>query len=118
MPHLRRAVAAQDPAARPLPLRLLPDPLSADGLLPVLRRALDHHANEQRGPPLVRAMRRVDAQGPIAAPSREREPLLGAAELIRSRRVEPSILSADYAQLADQLAIVLDAGARVIHVDV
>jgi ribulose-phosphate 3-epimerase len=46
---------------------------------------------------------------------------LGAAkakELIRSRRVEPSILSADYARLGEQLATVLDAGARAIHVDV
>jgi ribulose-phosphate 3-epimerase len=43
---------------------------------------------------------------------------LGAAELIRSRRVEPSILSADYARLGEQVATVLDAGARAVHVDV
>jgi ribulose-phosphate 3-epimerase len=35
-----------------------------------------------------------------------------------SRRVAPSILSADFARLAEQVALVLDAGARVIHVDV
>ena len=34
------------------------------------------------------------------------------------RRIAPSILSADFARLGDQVAEVLDAGARVIHVDV
>ena len=34
------------------------------------------------------------------------------------RRVAPSILSADFAQLGSQVAEVMDAGARVIHVDV
>jgi ribulose-phosphate 3-epimerase len=34
------------------------------------------------------------------------------------RRVAPSILSADYSRLGAQVAEVLDAGARVIHVDV
>jgi ribulose-phosphate 3-epimerase len=43
---------------------------------------------------------------------------LSAAALISSRRVEPSILAADYARLGEQLATVLDAGARAIHVDV
>src|SRR5688572_27699506 len=38
--------------------------------------------------------------------------------LISSKRVEPSILAADYARLGEQLATVLDAGARAIHVDV
>jgi ribulose-phosphate 3-epimerase len=32
--------------------------------------------------------------------------------------VAPSILSADFARLADQVALVMDAGARVIHCDV
>jgi ribulose-phosphate 3-epimerase len=40
------------------------------------------------------------------------------AELIKKRCVEPSILSADYGQLGAQLETVLQAGARVIHVDV
>ncbi len=39
-------------------------------------------------------------------------------ELIKTRRVEPSILAADYARLGEQVAAVMDAGARVIHVDV
>src|SRR3954468_574737 len=34
------------------------------------------------------------------------------------RGVAPSILSADYARLGEQVATVLDAGARAIHVDV
>ena len=33
-------------------------------------------------------------------------------------RVAPSILSADFARLGTQVSEVLDAGARVIHVDV
>jgi ribulose-phosphate 3-epimerase len=39
-------------------------------------------------------------------------------ELIRTKRVEPSILSADYSRLGEQVATVMDAGARMIHVDV
>ena len=34
------------------------------------------------------------------------------------RRIAPSILSADFARLGDRVAEVLEAGARVIHVDV
>src|SRR5438874_1396671 len=39
-------------------------------------------------------------------------------QLLREPRVAPSILSADFAHLADQVQAVLDAGARVIHCDV
>ena len=39
-------------------------------------------------------------------------------DLLRSARVAPSILSADFARLGEQIAAVMDAGARVIHVDV
>jgi ribulose-phosphate 3-epimerase len=39
-------------------------------------------------------------------------------DLLGSVRVAPSILSADFARLGVQVAEVLDAGARVIHVDV
>ncbi len=39
-------------------------------------------------------------------------------DLIRDRRIAPSILSADFARLGSQVAEVMDAGARVIHVDV
>ncbi len=41
-----------------------------------------------------------------------------AGELLRGVRVAPSILSADFARLREQVGEVLDAGARVIHVDV
>lgn len=41
-----------------------------------------------------------------------------AQQLMRERRVAPSILSADFARLGSQVQEVLDAGARVIHVDV
>src|SRR5690348_1420304 len=40
------------------------------------------------------------------------------APLPSGRRVAPSILSADFARLGAQVGEVLDAGARVIHVDV
>lgn len=40
------------------------------------------------------------------------------AGLPPGRRVAPSILSADFARLGEQVDEVLDAGARVIHVDV
>jgi ribulose-phosphate 3-epimerase len=39
-------------------------------------------------------------------------------EIIASPRVAPSILSADFSRLGSQVTEVLDAGARVIHVDV
>jgi ribulose-phosphate 3-epimerase len=39
-------------------------------------------------------------------------------ELPHDIRVAPSILSADFARLGDQVADVMDAGAHVIHVDV
>jgi ribulose-phosphate 3-epimerase len=41
-----------------------------------------------------------------------------ARGLPAGRRVAPSILSADFANLGSQVAEVMDAGARVIHVDV
>jgi ribulose-phosphate 3-epimerase len=41
-----------------------------------------------------------------------------ATEYPDGRRVAPSILSADFSRLGDQLETVMDAGARVIHVDV
>ena len=41
-----------------------------------------------------------------------------AGELPAGRRVVPSILSADFAPLGDHVREVMDAGARVIHVDV
>src|SRR5215212_1870478 len=40
------------------------------------------------------------------------------AEAMSELRVAPSILSADFSRLGEQVATVMDAGARVIHVDV
>ena len=40
------------------------------------------------------------------------------AGIMNELRVAPSILSADFARLGEQVAAVMDAGARVIHVDV
>ncbi len=40
------------------------------------------------------------------------------SDILTSVRVVPSILSADFSQLREQVQEVLDAGARVIHVDV
>ena len=40
------------------------------------------------------------------------------ADLLRARRVAPSILAADYSRLGAQVEEVMGAGARVIHVDV
>jgi ribulose-phosphate 3-epimerase len=40
------------------------------------------------------------------------------ARLLQDVRVAPSILAADFARLGDQVEAVMDAGARVIHVDV
>jgi len=39
-------------------------------------------------------------------------------QLLEAPRVAPSILSADFAKLGSQVAEVMDAGAKVIHVDI
>ena len=41
-----------------------------------------------------------------------------AHDLLKDVRVAPSILASDFARLGDQVEAVMDAGARVIHVDV
>jgi ribulose-phosphate 3-epimerase len=41
-----------------------------------------------------------------------------SAEILHDVRVAPSILAADFARLGEQVDEVMDAGARVIHVDV
>jgi len=41
-----------------------------------------------------------------------------AADMLKDRRVAPSILASDFSRLGEQVDAVLDAGARVIHVDV
>ncbi len=54
-------------------------------------------------------LRRLDAEGGV----NER-----MGELMAAPRVAPSILSADFARLGAAVEEVLDAGARVIHVDI
>ncbi len=39
-------------------------------------------------------------------------------DLLSTPQVAPSILSADFGRLGEQVATVMEAGARVIHVDV
>ena len=43
---------------------------------------------------------------------------MSSRELLASPRVAPSILSADFARLGEQVEAVMGSGARVIHVDV
>jgi ribulose-phosphate 3-epimerase len=66
-----------------------------------MRGTLDDRADVEHRDHALRALRLVDA----------------AADMSHVR-VVPSILSADFAQLADQVRLVTDAGARVVHVDV
>ncbi len=51
-------------------------------------------------------------------PDRPGSPPEATLRLLREPRVAPSILSADFARLGEQVGQVLAAGARVIHVDV
>jgi ribulose-phosphate 3-epimerase len=75
--------------------------------VPELRRALDDRADVDDGDRHLQPLQRVDAQAGMTAP-----------ELLRSKRVAPSILAADFSRLHDLVGTVLAAGARVIHVDV
>ena len=45
-------------------------------------------------------------------------PAVPAHQLLSDIRVAPSILASDFARLGEQVEAVMDAGARVIHVDV
>ena len=56
----------------------------------------------------------TDAAEAVSAP----RPRLQPHQLIALRQVQPSILSADYSRLGEELAPIMEAGARVIHVDV
>jgi ribulose-phosphate 3-epimerase len=77
--------------------------------LPQLRRALDDREDVLDRDHEVQQLRRLDAPTDMSAQARE---LLGGV------RVAPSILSADFGRLREQVGEVLAAGARVIHVDV
>jgi ribulose-phosphate 3-epimerase len=77
--------------------------------MPQLRGALDDRAHVIDGNRQVQQLRRqhvaTDMSGAVAA-------------RLAGVHVAPSILSADFARLREQVGEVLDAGARVIHVDV
>lgn len=51
-------------------------------------------------------------------PSDTQQPPGDRQALFRSKRVAPSILSADFSHLGHEIARVMDAGARLIHFDV
>jgi ribulose-phosphate 3-epimerase len=71
--------------------------------VPELRRTLDDRAHVQHRAVHLRALPVLDAR----------------ADLTTSLQgIAPSILAADFGRLAEQVATVLAAGARVIHVDV
>jgi ribulose-phosphate 3-epimerase len=79
-----------------------------------LWRALDDRAHVDDGDRRLQQLPRVDARPGVTEPattSRRRA-------LLTQRQVTPSILSADFSRLGAQVSEVLDAGARVIHVDV
>jgi ribulose-phosphate 3-epimerase len=54
----------------------------------------------------------------VTVATEARSPAGRTLDLLRQRRVAPSILSADFARLGSQVEEVLAVGARVIHVDV
>src|SRR5947208_5291725 len=122
MSRVRGAVAAADPAPGPLPVCLLPLPLRAGLPVPGLWRAPDHRPHEHVRGPALPALRPVDAEAGVileAATDGQAGPAAGSpTQAFAGRRVAPSILSADFSRLGDQVADVLAAGARLIHVDV
>ena len=103
LPGLRGAVAAAHEPARPLPLRELPAPLRA------APRCARTAASTRRS---------------CGCRARRCTPATTAASRCWCRSderwsgVAPSILSADFARLGEQVGEVLEAGATVIHVDV
>jgi ribulose-phosphate 3-epimerase len=76
--------------------------------VPQLRRALHDRADVIDGNPQVQQLRREHA-----APD-----LIMSASQLKGVRVAPSILSANFSRLGEQVAEVLAAGAKVIHVDI
>jgi ribulose-phosphate 3-epimerase len=74
-----------------------------------LRRALHDRSHVEHRDRRVQSLSRQHAEGGVG---------IANSEILRERRVAPSILSADFARLGSQVGEVLAAGARVIHVDV
>jgi ribulose-phosphate 3-epimerase len=66
----------------------------------------------------VPAVRRLHAPLDLTLEAATDTATSGRRELFASKRVAPSILSADFSRLGSQVEEVMAAGARVIHVDV
>jgi ribulose-phosphate 3-epimerase len=77
--------------------------------VPELRGASDDREDEHLRGHALPALRWLDAAGDLTVPR---------PSAFAGLRVAPSILSADFARLGNQVAEVLAAGARLIHVDV
>jgi len=87
--------------------------------MPQLRRTSDDRADERVGGHALPALPKLDAEaGLMEASAGEHGRTAPARELFGTRRVAPSILSADFGRLEAQVAEVIAAGARIIHVDV
>jgi ribulose-phosphate 3-epimerase len=79
-----------------------------------LWRALDDRAHVDDGDRRLQQLPRLDARRGVS----DSETTARRRALLTQRHVAPSILSADFARLGSQVSAVLEAGARVIHVDV
>jgi ribulose-phosphate 3-epimerase len=64
----------------------------------------------------VPALRKLDAEAGLMEAATEQSAT--RRELYRAKRVAPSILASDFSQLGSQVAEVMAAGARLIHVDI
>jgi ribulose-phosphate 3-epimerase len=82
--------------------------------VPELRRTLDDRAHVEHGDRGLQPLSGQHAQGGLMAAT---DSVPGQTRLT-DLRVAPSILSADFSRLRSQVEAILDAGARVIHVDV
>jgi ribulose-phosphate 3-epimerase len=85
--------------------------------VPQLRRALDDRAHVEHRDRRLQSLPRKHAAGGVTATGATAA-LADRRAMLRRPRVAPSILSADFSRLGAQVREVLDAGARVIHVDV
>src|SRR5436305_1107805 len=82
------------------------------------RRPGPGHRQTLRGP-RNRAPPRADpCRDPDARQARGARVAMANGALPDGRRVAPSILAADWSRMGEQVQTVMDAGARVIHVDV
>jgi ribulose-phosphate 3-epimerase len=83
-----------------------------------LRRARDDQPDEPDRGHEVPALRPLDAPDDLTVEAATDTASLSRRELFAGKRVAPSILSADFSRLGAQVEEVMDAGARIIHVDV